>query len=196
MKDVMGTVSEIICLVKYSPKRENLLGSIKDLLFFESQHADNETDPTPALDKLSATRWTVRGNAYQKIQSNFDPLMKLWDVSLAAGKLDSDVKSRIIGVKSQMTEFQFFYGLNFSQRLFLISDNLSKALQKESMSALSGLELARLTIETLKNMRTEENAKLFFDTVLKKSRDHSFIDEPKLPRKRKRPNYRSIVDHM
>ena len=107
MKDVMGTVSEIICLVKYSPKRENLLGSIKDLLFFESQHADNKTDPAPALDKLSATRWTVRGNAYQKIQSNFDPLMKLWDVSLAAGKLDSDVKSRIIGVKSQMTEFQF-----------------------------------------------------------------------------------------
>ena len=31
---------------------------------------------------------------------------------------------------------------------------------------------------------------------MKKSRDHSFIDEPKLPRKRKRPNYRSIVDHM
>lgn len=196
MKDVMGTVREIICLVKYSPKRENLLGSIKDLLCFESKHTDNEIEVAPTLNKLSATRWTVRGNAYQKIQSNFDPLMKLWDVSLAAGNLDSDVKSRIIGVKSQMTEFQFFYGLNLSQRLFLISDNLSKALQKESMSALSGLELARLTIQTFKDMRTEESAKLFFDTVLKKARDHSFIDEPKLPRKRKRPNYRSSVNYM
>ena len=27
MKDVMGTVAEIISLVKYSPKRENLLGT-------------------------------------------------------------------------------------------------------------------------------------------------------------------------
>ena len=31
MKDVMGTAIEIISLVKYSPKRENLLRNIKDL---------------------------------------------------------------------------------------------------------------------------------------------------------------------
>ena len=33
MKDVMGTVTEIISLVKYSPKRENLPGNIKDRAF-------------------------------------------------------------------------------------------------------------------------------------------------------------------
>ena len=42
----------------------------------------------PALDKFSTTRWTVRGNAYKKIESNYLPLMKLWDVPSAAGKLD------------------------------------------------------------------------------------------------------------
>ena len=64
MKDVMGTVTEIISLVKYSPKRENLLGNIKDLIHFESLHTDDEIEVAPTLDKLSATRWTVRGNAY------------------------------------------------------------------------------------------------------------------------------------
>ena len=82
----------------------------------------------PSLDKLSATRWTVRRNA----------LMKLWGVSLATGKLDSEVKAKIIGVQNQMCEFQFFFGLNLSQRLFALSDNLSRTLQKELMSALSG----------------------------------------------------------
>ena len=54
----------------------------------------------PTLDKLTATRWTVRGNAYKEIESNYFLFMKLWDVSLAASKLDSEVKARIIGVQN------------------------------------------------------------------------------------------------
>ena len=78
--------------------------------------------------------------------------MKLWNVSLVAGKLDSEVKARIIGVQNQMCEFHFFYGLNLSQRLFSVSDSLSKILQKESMSVLSGLHLAELTVQTYQKM--------------------------------------------
>ena len=130
MNDVMGTITEIISLVKYSPKRRNFLGNIKDLIHFESLHTDEEIDVAPILDKLSATRLTVRGNAYKKIESNYVPLMKLWDVSLATGKPEAEVKARIIGVQNQMCEFHFFYGLNLSQRLFATSDNLSKASKK------------------------------------------------------------------
>ena len=63
MKDVMGTVTEIISLVKNSPKIENLLGNIWDLIHFESQHTDDGIEVVPTLDELSATRWTVRRNA-------------------------------------------------------------------------------------------------------------------------------------
>ena len=89
----MGTVSEIISLVKYSPKKENLLGNIKDFTHFESLHTDDEIEVAPTLDKLSITRWTVRGNAYKKIK---------WKVSFGTGKLDSEVKAGIIGVQNQM----------------------------------------------------------------------------------------------
>ena len=75
MKDVMGTVAEIISLVKYSSKRENLLANIKDLIHFESLHTDDETEVAPILYELSATRWTVRRNTYKKIESNYLPLM-------------------------------------------------------------------------------------------------------------------------
>ena len=136
IKDVMGTVTEIISLIKYWPKRENLLENINELIHFDSLDTDDEIEVVPTLDKLSATRWTLHGNAYKKTESNYLPLMKLWDVSLATGKLDSEVKATIIGVQNQISEFQFLYGLNLSQWLFTISDNLSKALEKESMSAL------------------------------------------------------------
>ena len=112
-------------------------------------------------------------------------------MSLATGKLDSEVKARIIGVQNQMCEFQFFYGLNLSQRLFAISDNLSKTLQKESMSALSGLHLAELTVKIYQKMQFNEEAKLFFKTVSKKALHCHFINKAALPHKRKRPDYGS-----
>ena len=134
MKDVMGTLTEIISFVKDSPKRQNLLGNIKDLIHFASLHTDDEIEVVPTLDKLSATRWKFRGDAYKNKDSNYLSFMKLWYVSLTAGDLDSEMKARIIGVQSQ--------------RLFAISDNLSKTLQKESTSALTGLHSAELIVQT------------------------------------------------
>ena len=71
MKDVMGSVTKIISLVKYSSKRKNLLGNIKDLIYFESLHTVDEIEVAPTLDKLSATRWTVRGNGCKKMEINY-----------------------------------------------------------------------------------------------------------------------------
>ena len=84
MKDVIGTVTKIISLVNYSPKRENLLGNIKDIIHFEFAHTDDEIEVAPTLGMLFATRWTV--SVYKKIESDYLPLMKLWDVLLATGK--------------------------------------------------------------------------------------------------------------
>ena len=179
MKDVMGTVTEIISLGKYSPKRDNLLGKIKDLIHFESLHTDDEIEVAPTSDKFSASRWTVRGNAYKKIESNYLP--KIWDVLLATGKLDSEVKARIIGVQNQICEFRFFSHLNLSQWLFAISNNLPKTLQKELMSALSDLHFAELTLKTYQKVRSDGEAELFFKTVSKKALDYPFINKAALP---------------
>ena len=88
------------------------VGNIKDLIQFESLHTDNEIEVALTLDKLSATRWTVHGKAYKKKESDYLSLMKLWDVSLATGKLGSEVKARIIRVQNQICQFQFLYDLN------------------------------------------------------------------------------------
>ena len=95
-----------------------------------------------------------------------------------AGKLDSEVKARIIRAQNRMFQFQLFCGLNLSQWLFAISDNLSKTMQKESMSALSGLHLAELRI------------------FRKKALDYPFIKKAALLHNRKRPNYGSLNNYF
>ena len=43
-----------------------------------------------------------------------------------------------------MRLFKIYFGLNLSQRLYVIMDNLSKTLQQEKMSGPKGMELADL----------------------------------------------------
>lgn len=62
------------------------------------------------------------------------------------------------------------------------------------MSALEGQRLANLTIDTLKGMRTREAFDLFFKLTKKKAAKLD-VEEPMLPRKRRRPKY-SILQYV
>ena len=144
LNDVMGTVGEICVLVKYSPKRENMLGEIKNV----DADIDEEALDVPSLDKLCITRWTIRGKCFEKIQTNYIALMKLWGECLLEGGLNTEVKARIMGCKNQMSTFHFFFVLFLGQRLFSITDNLSKALQSEKLYTVSSQNMASLTLKT------------------------------------------------
>ena len=58
----MGTVGEITVLIKYSPKREKVLGSLMENVegLEESQECKGDS-----LDKMYVTRWTVRANCFK-----------------------------------------------------------------------------------------------------------------------------------
>ena len=72
LRDSMGTAGEICILVKYSPKREKMLGNLS-----KNIEGTLENEKARKLDKLSTTRWTVRVNCFRKIIENYDPLMSL-----------------------------------------------------------------------------------------------------------------------
>ena len=65
------------------------------------------------------------------IIDNWVALQQVWDESLD-GDLEPEIKSKIIGVKSQMTTFNYFYGVTIIQLLLRHSNNLSKTLQNTS----------------------------------------------------------------
>ena len=57
------------------------------------------------------------------------------------------------------------------------------------MSAISGKELADLTIKTMQGMRNDRDFDLFYETVTKSASSIYFVSTPTAPRKRKRPKY-------
>ena len=195
LNDVMGAVGEICVLVKYSPKRENILGEIKSNVDADiDEETLDDDDKFPSLDKLWITRWTIRGKCFEKIQMNYIALMKLWDECLHKGRLNTEVKARIIGCKNQMSMFHLFFVLCLGQRLFSITDNLSKAIQSEKLSAVSSQDMESLTLKTLHNMRMQEDFELFFNLVTKQA-EKVPVEEPHLKRKRKVPKY-SVLQYL
>ena len=177
--NTMDTAKEIVTLIKFSPKRERLLGDIKENL--DEEHAAG------GIITLCPTRWTVRASCFQRIIDNYSALLQEWIVCLDQ-KLQADVRGRVIGCEAQMNTFDFFFGLNLGERLFSHTDNLSKTLQKTKMSAVSGQRVANVTKQVLEKMRNNECFKSFYDTVLVKSKQHPSVSEPALPRQRRAPS--------
>ena len=182
LSDTMSTTKEIVTLVKYSPKRQNILGNIRQNLRSED---DDDFSPGNVL-KFCPTRWTVTAKCYKRILDNYDALLQLWDTSLTS-KLDSETRARIIGCQSQMMTFDFFFAVYLSQRIFAHTDNLAAALQSRNLSAAGGKHLAELTIKTLQSIRNEESFDNCFSTAVLLAKKHDDISEPKLPRKRRVP---------
>ena len=142
---------------KFSPKRNAAFDRIKE---YES---DDDISGI-GIRSFCPTRWTVRGASISSILENNNILNQLWDECLEV-HLVPDVKGRIIGVKAQMCQFQLLFGLYLRKRILKITDNLSKTLQAESLSAAEAQLLAGKTVETLKRMRSDEMFQLFWKHV-------------------------------
>ena len=177
-REALETAFEISRLIKFSPKRNAAFDKIK------TEIASDES-PIGGIRTFCPTRWTVRGNAVKSILQNYCPLNQLWEESLKT-RLDPDVKGRIIGVKAQMSLYNMLFGLKLCERILCITDNLSKTLQTQSLSASEAQQLARLTSDTLKGMRTDQAFELFFQMV-EHLRNQTETAEPSLPRRRKAP---------
>ena len=67
-----------------------------------------------------------------------------------------------------MKKFDFFFGLNLSQKIFSHTDNLSETLQKAGMSATSGHN-ANLTKDALRKIRNDDCFATFYQTVRRKN---------------------------
>ena len=95
----------------------------------------------------------------KSILDNWVALQQVWDESLD-GNLEPETKNRIFGVKSQMTTFDYFYGVTILQLVLRHSDNLSKTLQKSSLTSCQGKEIADLTLQTIISLRSESEFEL------------------------------------
>ena len=189
--DTMRTAREIIVLINYSPKRENLLGKIKEQI-----ECNEEVEiKANSISKLSETRWTVHAECFKRILDNYKELMTLWKFCIENDNMATEVKSRIVGVKKQMEKFDFFFGLSIGHRLYSHTDNLSKTLQAEKMSACTSKRTAELVVSVLEGLRNEDSFKSLFQIITDNASTIDFIEQPGPPRKSKAPQY-SILHYV
>ena len=69
----MDAAKELVMLIKYSPKRENILGDIKENIEEESCSEER----IGGILKLCPTRWTVRAACYDRILANYASLFQI-----------------------------------------------------------------------------------------------------------------------
>ncbi|XP_052268522.1 zinc finger MYM-type protein 1-like [Dreissena polymorpha] len=118
LHDTLDTVHEVSKLIKYSPKRDSTLQTLKV-----------EMSPnTPGSRVLCPTRWTVRAASLQSVLDNYTVLQTLWDTSYEQTN-DLEIHSRIVGVRSQMESFNLFFGVHQGHIILQHTDNLSRTLQ-------------------------------------------------------------------
>ena len=175
MRDALDTTHEITKLIKKSPRRDAIFGHLKEELAAD----------TPGMRVLCPHRWTVRAESMKSIIDNYEVLCQTWMESLQVVK-DTEMKSRIIGVSTQMETFRYFYGVTLGELMLQHTDNLSRTLQKSDISAAQGQEVAGLTVKTLQKIRTDESFDLFWKTITRKATTLD-LPEPQLPRRRKMP---------
>ena len=110
--------------------------------------------------------------------------MTLWKFCLENDNMATEVKSRIVGVKKQMEKFDFFFGLNIGQRLYSHTNNISKTLQAEKMSACTSKRNTELVVSVLEGLRNEDSFKSLFQISTDNARAIDFIEQPGLSRKK------------
>ena len=134
---------------------------------------------------LCPTRWTVRADSLKSVLDNYIVLQELWEEAEKTTK-DSDITARVIGVASQMTNFDFYFGVYLGEMILKHSDNLSRTLQKKDLSAAEGQHIASLVKATLQSIHSTDRFDSFWKVLTKKAEQLN-IDEPILPRKRRAP---------
>ena len=75
--------------------------------------------------------------------------------------MESELKGRIIGVKTQIESFELSFGLHPNARLDSHTVHLARSVQNKEMSVCSSKRLANLTIQTLETLRNEERYETF-----------------------------------
>ncbi len=96
MKATLDIVAEISKLIKKSPKRDSSFERLKSEL----------APDTPVFRVVCPTRWTVRAASLKSVIDNYEVLLGVWEEA-QGGRLESDMKARIIGVETQITNVHF-----------------------------------------------------------------------------------------
>lgn len=176
MSEVFDIVLELSKVFKYSAKKKAMLLKLKSEL----------APATPGIKPLCPTRWTVRAESLRSIILNYTVIMSVLQEIVEEYKGNFEACCQARGILLAMEKFHFLFGIIISEKIFSITDTLSKAFQKKDLSAIVAKKGATVVITTLKELRCDSKFSELWMEVTGKAVELD-IGEPTLPRRRKVP---------
>ena len=176
VRDAMDITFELSKLLKYSAKRTAEYKRLKAELAPEE----------PGFRTLCPTRWTVRAASLKSIQTNYSTLQQCLESFTELAKNDREMSAKCNGVRSQLANFDFLFGVSLGAKVLSLADNLSKSLQSATLSASEGQAIAKATVDALLLLRTDSSFEAFWSSVMELQQSND-VPEPQLPRNRKVP---------
>ena len=91
---------------------------------------------TPGVKPLCPTRWTVRAESLRSIICNYTVILSVLQeiVEEYRGNFEACCQAR--GILVAMEKFHSLFGIIVSEKIFSITDTLSRAFQKKDLSAI------------------------------------------------------------
>ena len=134
---------------------------------------------------LCPTRWTVRTESLRSVILNYSVIHSVLEEIIEKYRGNSEATSQARGIMVTMEKF-FLFGVVIGEKLFSITDILSKALQRKTMCAMEAKRFAAVTLASLKEQRSDSHFDKIWEELLVKA-DEFDCEEPVLPRRRRAP---------
>ena len=176
MADTFDTVLELAKVFKYSANKKSVLLKLK---------ADLSPE-TMGIRPLCPTRWTARAESLRSVILNHSVIHSVLEEIIDEYRENSEATSQARGIMVTMEKFSFLFGIVIGEKLFSITDTLSKALQKKTMCAMEAKRLAAVTLSSLKEQRSDDHFDKVWEELLAKA-DEFDCEEPVLPCRMRAP---------
>ncbi|CAF3629139.1 unnamed protein product [Rotaria sp. Silwood1] len=167
IRNNFGVVKSLYNLIEASPKRHKV---------FEDLQKESGIISI-SLKQLSDTRWACRYESLKVISSRYLEILNTLE------KLETSDSYILLHV---IKTFDFVFHIYMMTEIYMITQILSKFLQRSNITLTDALAQVKITIDTLESLRNEDELERIWHESMKICMINN-IDEPHERRKRKVP---------
>ncbi|KAL4149855.1 hypothetical protein QTP88_003706 [Uroleucon formosanum] len=184
--DALNLIRFVSNTILDSSKRKNIFSGIVLSTNLDEEN-DYKTENIPGIIPFCSTRWTVRVKAVNRFIENYERvLLTVQEILKDSNSISKDRRAALRGYETKLWKFETVFALESLSLILGPCEQLAKALQNISYTAIGAKNLPELLIKTLTSLRNDD---VFNDTwnKTKQLAVHLNLTMPKNPRVCKPP---------
>jgi len=184
--DALNLIRFVSNTILDSSKRKNIFSGIVLSTNLDEEN-DYKTENIPGIIPFCPTRWTVRVKAVNRFIENYESvLLTVQEILKDSNSISKDRRAALRGYETKLWKFETVFALESLSLILGPCEQLAKALQNISYTAIGAKHSSELLIKTLTSLRNDD---VFNDTwnKTKQLAVHLNLTMPKNPRVCKPP---------